>query len=100
MSVYSELKLQLVRTYYRDSLGGALHESRLIVGEPHAIVNTRQSWPGIYEVAQEMTLHQLLTLMVEGMEKVGVRFNIEPARPATPASTSVALKKPEVPLSP
>lgn len=93
MSVYSELKIQLYRYAWRNPQKASLHWSPLVVQEP---VNANSGYHDVVvEQQHTMTLHQLLTQIVQGMEALGVEFTISPAQPARPTGLSVSLKQKE-----
>jgi hypothetical protein len=112
----NDLKVQLARLHYfaaevnayaqsghlnAHTLGGAggggggNYEGRwvaqpLLVREPGA---TRGYAYNAYEEIHELSLLQLLTMIVQGMEQLGVKFEITPAKPAEAARVDVSIKK-------
>lgn len=90
MSIYSELKLQLYKTRYWVS--GFWRDRLTVVREP---VKESRSWATSDWATElhDLTLHELLTTIVQGLEELGVEFKINPAQEAVSASVSVSLKK-------
>jgi hypothetical protein len=100
VSVYKELKLLLSRTVAITRVMS--HEKKILqrVVQPLTVTESRPLNPEIYgggsvsyhEEGVELTLPELLTLIVQGMEQLGVEFKIHAAQPAVPAMATVAIR--------